>query len=876
MADRWPLIGRDRELESVRLALTDSATRGLVLAGAAGAGKTRLGLEALDLAAEHGFHPARVLATRSSARLPLGALAPLLPPLTEPPGQAVDLLRWARATIATLGGDKPVALLVDDAQLLDDLSATLVWQLVEGGEAFIVATVRTDDPVPDAIVALWKQDVGHRIDVRALSSEAVSELLAAVLDAPVDARARRLLADHSGGNPLYLRELVAAALEAGTLRRDPYGWRLSDDGLVFSDRIVELVDARIGALGEDERHALALVSYGEPVAVAALPRPVISGMERLEHRGLVHVDRDGRRLVATLGHPLYGDVVRSRMPALAAHEVNRELADLVERTGGRRRDDLLRFAQWRIDGGGTTEPDLMLRAAQAARNYSDLPLARRLTHAAIDAGAGLEGSLLAAQLQVLEGDPEGAERCFVDLTARASTDSQRMAVATSRIANLLVGLARPKDALAVAEEAASSISDADSIVELAATRAQLLYHSGRSGQALSVADPIIDRAHGRALVNLAPVAALCLIDAGRLGRAVEVARRGYEVHMALEGLTMPFGPQMHLVPIGVALTWEGRLEEAEELAHGAYADAVDAGSIEAQANYAQLLGWILIVRGRATAGARVMNESLALYRERGWKAYIMFALANLAHANALRGDVDAATQALSELDALDISEAHRLGDPMVIQARAWVDAAAGQLTAARRRLLDGADAARRSQSLVLEAALLHDYARLGGASDVTDRLAELADVVEGELVTARASYAAALKADDGVVLGAVAADFDRLGAWLYAAEAAAGAAVAFRRSGDRRQATVLERLAADRARRCEGAVTPALRGVESQAILSARELEVASLAAAGLSNRAIAERLYVSVRTVETQLQHVYRKLGLARRSDLGQALAPF
>jgi DNA-binding CsgD family transcriptional regulator/tetratricopeptide (TPR) repeat protein len=874
VVDRWPLVGRNRELESIRRALSDGATHVLVLAGSAGVGKTRLALEALDLAAERGSYTARVMATRSAGRLPLGALAPLLPSLTEPLDQAVDMLRWARTTLGSLGGDKPVALLVDDAHLLDDLSATLVWQLAEAGEVFIVATVRTDDSVPDAIVALWKQEVGLRIDVRPLSGEAVGQLLAGVLDAPVDARTQRLLAGHSGGNPLYLKELVAAALDGGTLRRHPDGWRLADEGLVLSDRIVELVDGRIGSLGDAERHALELVTYGEPVSVAALPVPVTSAMERLERRGLVHVDRDGRRLVARLGHPLYGDVVRSRIPAITARTVNRELADVVERTGGRRRDDPLRFAQWRIDGGGTTEPDLMLRAAQAARNYSDLLLARRLTQAALDAGAGLEGDLLAAQLRVLEGDTEGAERCFAQLTARATTDIQRMAVATSRIANLLVGLTRLEDALAVAEEAASRISDADLIVELAAIRAQLLYHSGRSGQALSVADPIIDRAQGRGLLNLAPVAALCLIDAGRLGQAVDVGRRGYEAHVALESPSMAFGPQMHLVPVGVALAWEGRLQEAEDLAQGAYAGAVDAGSAEAQANYAQLLGWILIVRGRATAGARLMSESLALFRELGWKAYIMFALTNLAHAHALRGDIDGATRALSELDALEIPQAHRLGDPMVIQARAWVEAAAGDLTTARRRLLEGADAARRSQSLVLEAALLHDHARLGGAGEVAARLAELADLVEGELMTGRAAYAAALKTGDGVRLSAVAADFDRLGAWLYAAEAAAGAAVAFRRSGDRRQATVLERMAADRARRCEGAVTPALRSVESQAILSARELEVASLAAAGLSNRAIAERLYVSVRTVETQLQHVYQKLGLSGRADLRQALS--
>jgi DNA-binding CsgD family transcriptional regulator len=117
--------------------------------------------------------------------------------------------------------------------------------------------------------------------------------------------------------------------------------------------------------------------------------------------------------------------------------------------------------------------------------------------------------------------------------------------------------------------------------------------------------------------------------------------------------------------------------------------------------------------------------------------------------------------------------------------------------------------------------------------------------------------------------------FERLGAWLFAAEAFAGAAVLLRRAGDKRQAIALERSTVALVRKCDGPVTPALRSVESQAILSARELEVASLAAAGLSNRAIADRLFVSVRTVETQLQHVYAKLGVSRRGELPPALGP-
>ena len=55
--------------------------------------------------------------------------------------------------------------------------------------------------------------------------------------------------------------------------------------------------------------------------------------------------------------------------------------------------------------------------------------------------------------------------------------------------------------------------------------------------------------------------------------------------------------------------------------------------------------------------------------------------------------------------------------------------------------------------------------------------------------------------------------------------------------------------------------------------LTKREREVAGLAAAGRSSRAIAQQLYLSERTVENHLQNVYTKLGVASRSELAEVL---
>jgi DNA-binding CsgD family transcriptional regulator len=110
-------------------------------------------------------------------------------------------------------------------------------------------------------------------------------------------------------------------------------------------------------------------------------------------------------------------------------------------------------------------------------------------------------------------------------------------------------------------------------------------------------------------------------------------------------------------------------------------------------------------------------------------------------------------------------------------------------------------------------------------------------------------------------------------ACLLAAEAAADAAVAWRKAGDPRKAAAAERRAHALAARCEGARTPALMAITARAVLTARELEIARLAAAGVANKEIAARLYLSLHTVQNKLHSAYEKLGVEGRAELAQAL---
>ncbi|SME95351.1 LuxR C-terminal-related transcriptional regulator [Streptomyces sp. Amel2xC10] len=128
-----------------------------------------------------------------------------------------------------------------------------------------------------------------------------------------------------------------------------------------------------------------------------------------------------------------------------------------------------------------------------------------------------------------------------------------------------------------------------------------------------------------------------------------------------------------------------------------------------------------------------------------------------------------------------------------------------------------------------------------------------------------ARHARALARADGAALDRVAAELAERGFLLYAAEAYAQAASAHR---DPTAARTARTRAAALARRCQGARTPALSG-PALGELTARQRQIVTLAAAGLTNRQIAERLTLSVRTVGNHLYGAYARLGTADRTTL-------
>jgi DNA-binding NarL/FixJ family response regulator len=114
---------------------------------------------------------------------------------------------------------------------------------------------------------------------------------------------------------------------------------------------------------------------------------------------------------------------------------------------------------------------------------------------------------------------------------------------------------------------------------------------------------------------------------------------------------------------------------------------------------------------------------------------------------------------------------------------------------------------------------------------------------------------------------------EAMGDVLAAADAAAHAAIAYR-AHDLRGAALTAATRAQRlAKECGGAVSPALREAAQPIRLSRREREIITLVAQGYSNRAIAEKLTMSIRTVEGHLYRASQRLGVASREELGALL---
>jgi DNA-binding CsgD family transcriptional regulator len=772
--------------------------------------------------------------------------------------------------VTEAGGGK-LAILVDDAHLLDDASATLVHQLATYAMAFVVITVRSDEPCSDPILALWKDDTLRRMEVGNLSHPEMEEVLHAALGPSIDRGAVHRLATASGGNVLFLRELVLGALADGTLRFERGIWRLVGT-FSPSSRLTEMVEARLSGFTPDERLLVDLLAVGEPLGATELQQlgdPASAG--DLERRGFLASRMDGSQLLVRLAHPMYADVLKAKMPALRRRELARLLVGIAEATGGSLGQDVLRIATWRLEAGGPQDPDLFFEAATIARWRYDFALAERLALAARECGAGFEASLLAAQLISLQGRGLDAERLLTQLVDEATTDRQRGLVACARLDNDVFHLGRIERGLAMAEAAEQEISDPEWRDNLAARRGAVVFGTSGPKAHMQSFGTLHERASGGAFVYASIISANCLARVGRLTEARLTAERAFEAQSKLDE-HFDWYPWTHLFFRHEALAHEGRINEAVTGAETLYQQALRESSPEQQAWFSWQLCKLSVDRGFFGSATQYGREAVTLFHQLGWPLFEHFALIHLAIAHALTGDAASATEALRRDAALELpNDCYYPVDREV--ADAWIAAANGDLRDAAHHFRRAAEIGEEIGDRVGQAGALHALARIGQAANVATALSDLTRDIEGELIVARAAHAQALTTGDATALEAVADRFETMGATVLSAEAAADAAVLWRKNREPRRAARLETQAMSLAKACEDPATPALQAVQGRAELTRAERETAMLAIRGRSNKEIAAQLEISIRTVENHLQRSYQKLGISGRSELAAGL---
>jgi DNA-binding CsgD family transcriptional regulator len=835
-------------------------------------GKTTLAIASLRLAQKQGMTVARATATHASRGLPFGALASILPPDPggdrlgrEDPGQL--LRRYGRAVAGGARG-RALVVFVDDAHLLDNGSATLVHQLALTRTATVLVTVRSGEAAPDPVVALWKDGPAERIEVGVLGDPEIEELVVSVLGGPVDAASLRQLADRCRGNPMVLRELVTGALETGTLADEGGIWRLRG-ALRPTARLVELVALRLGDLSGPERAVLELLALGEPLEPAELDQladPAAVGT--LERKTLITSRMDGRRVQVWLAHPVYGDVVRAGISALRERAISRSLAGAIETVGGPRRDDTLLLATLRLAGGGGSA-GLLTAGASAARARHDHPLAERLARAAVEEGGGFEARYVAAEAAHFQGRPGQAEQELAALAADAASDAEQARVALLRFDNAF--FLRGQTDLRLIDDVADAITDPIWRDELLTRRFLVMGVNSGPRAAVEAGSAMLRRSGAEPLTAAHVMLSYNLVRLGRLDDASQLLSPP-PGSGAIPAADQPWDQWALFIARVAAMVCAGRLREAEELLTVAYARVVTQPTAEARAYVTGWSAFLHLEQGRVQSAFRRASESYALFTELGRPLAARLPYVDAAQALALAGHADKAAEALASHDALGLPTMLTY-ETDLRQARAWTAAAAGDLPAAREGLEAAADLGERIGDLIGATSALHGVSRLGHARDAATRLAALATQVDGDLVTARATYASAAAARDSQALAMVSGDFEDMGAMLYAAEASAEAAVLLRRAGQARHAAALEQKAVRLLARCEGAATPPVQIITARVRLTPGELDAAVQAAAGRSNKQIASHMQLSVRTVESHLQRAYEKLGVSGRHELADAL---
>ncbi|MFG2014643.1 ATP-binding protein [Actinomadura geliboluensis] len=896
-----PLVGRAAERGMLERLLTDVRSGGspvLVLRGAAGIGKSAL-LDHLTAEAA-GCRVAAAAGVRTEMELPFAAVHQLCVPMLDLLDGLPARQRHALGTafgmragpvpdpsvlgaavlglLARAAEQHPLVCVVDDAQWLDPASARLLTEAARGlavASAALVFAVR-EPAKADVLPGLPALEVGGLLDddARMLISRAVP--------GPLDERVRDRILSEARGNPRALLELPRTVSAGGfptaaTGAAAPDRLRRKLDGLPPGAQTVLLLAAadpagdpdllrRASALLGADTAALdaagELVEVGDPVRFRdPFDRSAVYGAagpreRRRVHRALAEAtgDADADRRA---WHRAHG----------AAHPDEGIAADL-ERSAGRARERgglpaaaafLERAAALTPEAGRQAER--VLAAAEAAHLAGALASARALLAAA---GTGPLGRLQQARADVLRGR--------LDFAAHRGGDAPLLLVrAAERLEPLDAGRARAAylDAVSAAMFAGRLARPGGGVQEVARAAGA----APRPPHAPRASDLLLD---GFAILGKEGTAAAAPV----LRQALAAFGDGLSADEELGRLWPACVAAWHL--------WDdARLVELSarfvELARGA-------GALGELPLALTMRAQVLLLTGDLAAAEALIDEVPDALEAAGGRLAPYGALALAA----LRGR-EAETSALVEATA---AEAAERGEGLGIAAAELATAVLGNGLGRYGDALASAERAaghERDPGVGNWAAveLVEAAARSGSgeaAAGALRRVTETTAAGGTDWALGVAARSRALLADDADAERLHLESIDRLGRTRVRADLArAHLLYGERLRRERRRAEAREHLRAaldlftgsgmaafaHRAARELRATGEAVRErtAETAEALTPREAEIAGLARAGLTNKEIATRLYVSPRTVEHHLRQVFTKLGITSRHQLEDRL---
>jgi DNA-binding CsgD family transcriptional regulator len=917
------IIGREEELAELRRFLDgiDRVPVAFLMEGEPGVGKTALWRAGVELARERGLRVLTAIPATAETRLSFAALADLLAPvladvlrdLPPPQRRALEIAllledaegpppdRRAVAfaflgALRALARDGPVVVAVDDVQWLDGPSAFIVefaLRRLRDEPVVFLLTLRTGEgSAPLGLERALPQEGLWRLTIGPLSLGALHRLLRDQLGQVFSRPNLRRLHQLSGGNPFFALEL-ARALERGSIRLEA--------GEPLPAMLGTLVQERLAVLPDETRAALLAASALSKPTLALVADAVGGDSEgRLAPALEANViELEGERI--RFSHPLLSSGIYAEAGSAERRALHRRLAEVVPDP-----EESVRHLALGAPGPAGDIAAALGREAQRAHRRGAFAaaaelseLARRLTpaemeesrhrrtiQAAVHAWEAGEAErareLLSEALVAAQSGPRRGEVLYWLGSIQEYEGDRRQAVHLYREARLNSG----EDAvlLARAEEGLASA--------LFLLRSDLSAAAGHARSAVALAEQA-----GNPGMEIAALSQVVLIDAvtgGNEWRAA--AARGRE----LEERTDPVQTAVSATfAFAVVLTWVDEFGPALELFRSMLEQAEERGEESAVPWILAQLCWAEFLAGSWEEADRHAEEGIDLALRADQEPQRVFALGVRALIRAGRGDVQGAR---ADAEAT-LEGAEERG---VMMATIVAAGALGLLELSLERF-DAVDRLLGPLGARLEAGGVREPGSVRFAPDEIEALIGLGRLEEAKALLdvlerrARQLDRASALAAGGRCHGLLAAGRGDLDGALASLEKALGQHE--RVSMPFEQARTLLALGATRRRArmkrpAREALEQALaifdalgarlwaekaraelariggRRAAATGELTPTERRIAVLAAEGRSNKEIATALFVTPKTVGTQLSRIYRKVGVRSRTELARHMS--